>query len=266
MSLVHAHSAKLMLSHRHVLWRVAVTELKSRHAGSILGTGWAILTPLAFVAIYAVVYLVIFKIRVTGLSSAQYVLMIFCGLVPFLMTSDALSGGVGAVAANRAVLANTVFPIDLAPVKAVLLSQVSMVVGFTIVLLALPFVGTVRWTLALLPLVWGLHVMGLIGLTWALSLVNLVFRDLPNLINLILLVVMIISPIAYAPDMVPEELRFLILLNPFAYFVLAYQQLVIFGRLPSPGTSLVIVGLSVALFSVGGYFFGRAKWVFVDYV
>jgi len=266
MTPAQGHSGRLVLSHRRLLWRVALTELRSRYAGSVLGTGWAVLTPLILIAIYAAVYLVIFRIRVTGLSPGEHVLMIFCGLVPFLMTSDALSNGVSAVVANRAALANTVFPIDLAPVKAVLLSQIPMVVGFATVLLALPFVGTVRWTVALLPLVWGLHVMGLIGLIWVLSLVNLVFRDLPNLVSLLLMVVMIISPIAYAPDMVPRELRFLILFNPFAYFVLAYQQVVIFGRLPDAGTSLVLVGLSLVLFALGGYFFGRAKRVFVDYV
>ncbi len=260
------HSSKLLLSHRRLLWQVAVNELKSRYAGSVFGWGWAILTPLLFLAIYAGVYLIIFKVQIPGLSSLQYVLLIFSGLVPFLMTSEALSSGVGAVVANKSVLSNTVFPIDLAPVKAVLLSQVPMGVGYAAILLALIFTGTLSWTILFLPLVWGLHVMALVGLNWILSLVNLVFRDLQNLISIILMALMIISPIAYTPEMVPASLKILVLLNPFAYYVMAYQSLVILGQLPAWWQSLILIVISVTLFTLGGFFFSQAKRVLIDYV
>jgi lipopolysaccharide transport system permease protein len=260
------HSAKFLISHRQLLWQVTANELRSRYAGSIFGVGWAALTPLLFLVVYAGVYLVIFKIQVPGLSSVQYVLLIFTGLVPFLMTSEALSNGVGAVVANKSVLSNTVFPIDLAPAKSVLLSQTPMVIGYVVIVLALIITGGISWTIVLLPLVWGFHVMGLIGVSWILSLVNLVFRDLQNMIGILMMVLMIISPIAYTPEMVPPVLKALLFLNPFAYFVTAYQDIVIFGHLPAWWHAVILVGLSVASFIIGGYFFSRAKQVLIDYV
>ena len=56
------------------------------------------------------------------------------GLIPFLSTAEALTQGVGSVVANRSLLTNTVFPIDLAPVKAVVLAQVPMTVGMSMIL------------------------------------------------------------------------------------------------------------------------------------
>ena len=53
-------------------------------------------------------------------------IFIFSGLVPYLMTAEALVAGVTSVIANKSVLSNTVFPIDLTPVKAVLTSQATM--------------------------------------------------------------------------------------------------------------------------------------------
>jgi lipopolysaccharide transport system permease protein len=260
------HSGRYLLSHRGILWRVTRNELVARYAGSVLGVGWALLTPLVMIAIYAVVYLVIFRVQVPGLTPGQYVLFIFAGLVPFLMTSEALGSGVGSVIANKAVLSNTVFPIDLAPPKAVLLSQVPMVVGMSAILLTMPFVGTPSWTISLLPLVWILHVMALTGVVWMLSLVELVFRDLQNLVQLLLLMMMIASPIAYTPSMVPRSLRPLLLLNPFAYFVTVYQHVLVLGTLPSLSVSLVLVVMSVGLFLLGGQFFARAKRALIDYV
>jgi lipopolysaccharide transport system permease protein len=260
------HSGQYLSTHHRLLWRVTRSELTSRYAGSIFGLGWAVLTPLMMLAIYAVVYLLIFRIRVPGLSSARYVLLIFSGLVPFLMTSEALSFGVVSVVANKAVLSNTVFPIDLAPAKAVLLSQVTMAVGLVVILVASIGMRTLPWTIVFLPVIWTLHLLALTGLLWILSLVNLVFRDLPNLVNLLIMMLMILSPIAYTPEMVPQALKPILVLNPMAYFIVAYQSTVILGRLPSLTNILVVTVLSIGLFTVGGYFFARSKPVFIDYV
>ena len=59
--------------------------------------------------------------------------------------------GVTSVIANKSVLSNTVFPIDLTPVKAVLTSQATMVVGLTVTITGAAIVGTLSWTIVLLP-------------------------------------------------------------------------------------------------------------------
>ncbi len=123
-----------------------------------------------------------------------------------------------------------------------------------------------KWTIVLLPLVWILHLMALTGVVWVLSLVGLVFRDLQNIVHLTLLVLMIASPIAYTPAMVPARMRLLLTLNPLAYFVTAYQHVLVLGKVPSWPFSLVLVVMSVGLFLGGGYFFGRAKKVLIDHV
>lgn len=260
------HSGQYLISHRQLLWRVTRSEMTARYAGSIFGIGWAVLTPLLILVIYSVVYLVIFRVRVPGLSSVDYVLFIFSGLVPFLMTSEALSTGVGSVVANKSVLSNTVFPIDLAPAKAVLLSQVTMGVGMIVILAAAFSTGHLFWTALLLPVIWGLHMFALIGVVWMLSLINLVFRDLQNLVSLAVMILMIASPIAYTPEMVPDSLRLFIAVNPLAYFVTTYQQILIFGQWPGLLNSIVLVVMSVTLFALGGYFFARSKRALIDYV
>ncbi len=260
------HSGRLIRDHFRLLLRVSRNELRSRYAGSLFGIGWAILTPLLMLAIYAAVYVVIFKVKVPGLSTSEYVLYVFAGLVPYLMTSEAIGSSVTSVIASRSVWTNTVFPVDLAPAKSVLLSQVTMVTGFTTILVSLAALGLLRWTVLLLPVVWGLHVLALVGVTWVLSLVNLVFRDLQNAIGLLLMLLMIASPIAYTPEMVPPQLRILLVANPYYPFLSGYQHLTVLGELPSAGTFAAMVAVGVGLFAVGGFFFSRAKTVMLDYV
>jgi lipopolysaccharide transport system permease protein len=259
-------SIKILIGHRKLLWRVTNNDLKAQYAGSIFGVGWAVLTPLILLAIYTVVYLIIFQVRAPNLTPLEYVMHIFSGLVPFLMTSEALSNGAGSVVASKAVWSNTVFPIDLAPVKAVLMSQVSMIVGFSVIFLVLLYTQGLSWAVLLFPIIWGLHLLLLIGITWILSLINVVFRDIRNLIGLVLMALMIISPIAYTPEMVPAQLKILLFLNPMAYYVSAYQSIMVLRQAPVWWDGLFIIFSSLTVFFLGSYFFGRAKRALIDYV
>jgi lipopolysaccharide transport system permease protein len=258
-------SARYLRTHWLLLWRVTRNELWSRYAGSVLGFGWVILSPLLILGIYALIYLEIFHVQVPSLTSGEYVLYIFSGLVPYLATGEALSHGVSSVVSSRSILSSTAFPIDLVPVKAVLTSQGTMVVGIAVIIIGMAATGHVHPTVLLVPVIWVFQVLFLIGVNWFSSLLNIVFRDLQNLITAILMLMLVASPIAYTPDMVPSQLRALIVLNPFAYFVIAYQSLIVLGEVPPPQDLAVIATVSLTVFVLGSRFFPAAKHAFLDY-
>ncbi len=264
--LAHLGSARFLLTHWRLLWRLTRNEISARFAGSLLGGFWIFVAPLLILVVYSVVYVGIYGFRAGELSSTQYVIFLFAGLVPFLAGAEALAVGVGSVLANKSVLSNTVFPIDLAPVKVVLTSQAQMVLGMSLVIAGGLLVHTAHWTVVLFPIVWALQIMGLIGLTWVISLLNVIFRDLQNMLGAILMMVFIISPIAYIPEQVPSQLKFMLLFNPFAYYVTAYQKLLVFGTVPSARHWLALALLSLVPFVVGSWFFSSAKRVIIDYV
>ena len=259
-------SARLLMSHGGLLWRIAVTELRTRYAGSLLGLGWVVLGPLSILGTHATVYMFIFRLQLAGMTRFENALYIFAGLIPFLMTAEALSVGVGSIVANKSVLNNTVFPIDLVPAKAVLLSQGTMTVGLCLLLPGIVLTDRLAWTVLLVPLVWALHAFALLGLIWILSMLHVVIRDLQNLIAVLLLMLLVASPIAYTPDMVPSSLKAIVIVNPFAYFVIAYQQLLILGQWPSLQHMTVLGFVSLGLFLLGSSFFARAKRVMIEYV
>jgi len=260
------HSARFLLTHASLLWRVARQDLATRYAGSLLGAAWAVISPLVLLSIYAIVYLAVLRVRVPTLTSSQYVLYIFAGLVPYLATAEALSVGIGSVVASRSVLANTVFPVDLVPAKAVLLSQVTLVAGLSVVLAGSLFAGLLGWPALLLPVIVLLHFLAMVGAVWILSLLNVIARDLQNVLNSVLIVLLIASPISYTPEMVPRLLRPMLFLNPVAWVITAYQRTLVLSAWPSPAQFATLAAGSLLLFYLGGWFFSRAKRVLVDYV
>lgn len=261
-----ANSALLLLRYRRVLWQVTRNELRARYAGSLLGATWALLAPLLLLGVYAVVYLFVFRVQVPGLSPLQYVLYIFAGLAPFLTTAEAIAVGVTSVVANRAVLNSTVFPIDLVPAKAVLGAQGPMLTGFFVIVAAGLATNTLSWSIVALPGLVLLHMAGLLGTVWVLALLNVAFRDLQSLVNIALMVLLVASPIAYTPEMVPPSLAPLVALNPLAYLLTAYQRVLVLGQLPDLGGAAVLVTGTLLAFGFGGWFFANTKRMMADHV
>jgi len=249
-----------------MLWATTLNEIRGRYMATSLGMLWVPLYPVLFLGIYATVYIYILQVRLQMFSSVEYVALIFCGLVPFLGFAEALGSGVGSVVANANLIRNTMVPIELIPVRAALVSQVTQVVGLLMLVAGVAYLGNLSAYVFLLPLVWLLQVIFMIGLLWVLSSINVFVRDLQSIIGIILLLLMLVSPIAYTIDMVPENLRVICWVNPLAHFIWAYQDVLVLHKSPDAGQWLVLATLSVGMFAFGFWVFTRLKTVFADNV
>jgi lipopolysaccharide transport system permease protein len=256
---------RAILLHRELFLRTILTDIRQRYAGLVVGRLWILLYPLLLMGLYSVIYIMVFRIRPIGLSQSEYVLYIFAGLIPFLGFVEALNAGTVSLSLNKAILLNTVFPAELIPLRAVVASQATTAVGFGMVIVGAVVLGKTSSTLLVAPLVLFFQLMFVAGLVWVLSLGNLVLRDIQQTLSFVSMLLVIISPISYTRDMVPPALRVIIYLNPLSYFVITFQDLIVFGRLSSPGVAAVSVVLGVLSFGMGFWVFQRLKQVFFDY-
>jgi lipopolysaccharide transport system permease protein len=251
--------------HRRLLLRTGRVELRSLYAGSLLGLLWVLLGPILLLSLYAAIYVFIFRIRPAELTQAAYVLYIFSGLVPFMAFSSSLMAGATSLSLNKQVLLNTVFPAELVPLRAVLVNSVSIVSGLLVVCAVDALLDKVAaWTL-LLPVIIILQIMFVTGIAWILSLANLVVRDIQPLLTFVTLALLIATPIAYTPDMIPSTLAPLIWCNPLAYFVMSFQYVLVLNTMPPFQIAAAALVAAVTSFAFGHWVFQRAKQVMFDY-
>ena len=251
--------------HRIILYRTSLAEIRNIYAGSLLGSSWVVLGQIMMLGIYALTYVVIFQIRPTDLTVYEYILYVFCGLTSFLPFSGSLTAGTSSLVSNRNVLMNTVFPAELIPLRSVLAASIGMPAGLLILFGADVVLSRFTWTNLLVPFVMVLQIMFATGLVWILSLLALLFRDIQQLIYYGIMMLMVITPIAYTPSMVPEGLHLLIYLNPLSYFVISFKYLIMLNRLPPPDIIAWMILLSTVTFLVGYVVCRRAKGAFYDY-
>ena len=240
--------------------------IRQRYTGSAFGSMWALLFPSLQLSIFAVLYTCVFKVRPSGLNEWDYVVLVFSGLVPILMFNEALTAASSSLSASKSLLLNTVFPAELIPVRALLSSQVSGLFGLVLTVLLAVAVGRANaWTLLAVPLAWlGLFLFTM-GIGWTLSLASLVAKDIQHGLGLFTMLVTILSPFAYTPEMVPQALKPLIYLNPLAYYVQIFQSLICYGAWPSVTLILTASLLSVGSFLGGFLLFRNTKNLFLDY-
>ncbi|MCE5252291.1 ABC transporter permease [bacterium] len=255
-----------ILENRHLLLQTTFNDIRGRFAGSIMGLLWIVLYPLLLLGSYAFIYIVIFNIRFAIFNSYEYVALIFCGLIPYIGFSEALGMGVSSVVANRNLIKNTLFPIELIPVKAVLVSQSTQFPGMGLLLIALIILNKLGIWGFLLPVIWFSQILFSIGLIWILSSLNVYFRDLQSIVPVFSIMLLFVTPIAYTPDMIPAAMKPFLLLNPLYYYVTAYQDALMLNRFPREGTLFIAFGIGIVMFMVGYYFFSKMKVIFVDNV
>lgn len=238
-------------------------ELRTQYAGTVLGLVWIVLGPLLLLALYTVVYAVIFVVRVPNLTRFEYIINVFSGLVLFLAFSQALAASSSSMLKERKLLFSN-FPAEFIPTKAVVAAYVTLVPGTLLVFLGDMTLSTPSWTLLWVPIVAVLQLMFSIGLGFMLALLALAIRDINFLIQYVVIALLIITPIAYTPEMIPAQLKLLMYVNPLFYFVSANQHLILMNRLPP--LDVMIPGIAIAfLFFFGGlWLFGRAKSVLID--
>lgn len=255
----------LLWRHRRILWATTVSDVRGRYSGTVLGIAWTVLYPLLFLGLYAVVYTMIYRVRVAGYDTASYVLLIFCGLVPFLGFAEALGAGVGSVVSNKGLVRNTLFPIELVPAKAVLASSVTMLVGLSILMAALWGRGVVHQTQLIIPLLVVLQLLFTIGLMWLLSAINVFVTDLAQIVAVLILFLMLVSPIAYTQDMIPAELFVFMYPNPLYYLIMLYRDAAYLGVVHLH-LLLIFAGLTAVSLVIGWSVFARLKPLFADNV
>lgn len=255
----------IIWSRRHLLMAAVKVSLRQRYAGSALGLVWIVLGPLLLLSLYAAIYLVVFRVRPASMEPGLYVLYIFSGLVPLINFSQGLMMGTTSLSADKDILLNTVYPAELVPMREVAVSLVTLAIGIGIIAAATLVLGSFSWTWLLVPVVMILLLMFLTGITWILSLANLVLKDIQQVLTYITILLLVASPIAYTPDMLPKSLSVLIYFNPMAYFVISFQNLIVMGTLPAWPIMVGIMVFGCGSFLLGAYVFSRAKTVFFDY-
>ncbi len=252
-------------------WPLAKRDIAARYRGSVGGLLWALIGPLAMVAIYAVVFQGVFQARWPGMSpgesgGAAYALRLFSGLIVFSAFSEVATRAIRLLQDNASLVKRVVFPLELLCVSLVMQVAVHMAVQVGILILIAVFTGEgLRLSMLWLFLIFPWVMMLLAAVALVLSSLGCYLRDLHHLVPLAMSALLFLSPVFYPQDAAPAILRTFLHLNPITGPI-EYVRAVCFGLSVDMSGMLFQVSLSMILVTLALALFRRLRPGFADLV
>jgi lipopolysaccharide transport system permease protein len=256
-----------IVSRRHLVLELTRRELTHMHAGQVAGFIWLAVHPLLLFAVYAFLFTIVFKVRIGEQGPKDYLIYLFSGLTPWLMTQDVMVRAANVMIANLSIVKKVMFPPEVLVAKTVLSSVAIQSILFLAVIIYTVIARSQipASFLLLVPLV-VLHLALLWGLSLVLAAITPFFRDMPELVRVFVTVNIYLMPVVYLPDMVPSSLRLLLVCNPFSYLIWCYQDVLYFGAMNHPFAWVVLAILSVGSLLGGSDVFARLQHYLVNFL
>ena len=242
---------KELYAYREMLRSLVHRDLRGRYKGSVLGFLWTFLNPLLQLAVYTILFSHIIRMGIH-----DYYLFLFVALIPWMFFSSSI----------MSMVTKIYFPREVLPISVVTGAFVNMLYCFIVVLaVVLVFsdhVNFVAWLY--LPVIAIIEYILALGFALIAAAVTVYIRDLEHILGIVTMAWQFLTPVMYGIDMVPDEYLFIFNLNPMSPIIVAYRDILYYGRIPHMETLISALVFGILFAILGFIVFGRLKRNFAE--
>ena len=256
---------------RILLAELTKTDFKLRYQGSVLGYLWALLRPLMM---FAIMYIVFAKLLKIGNDIPHYPVYLLCGTTMWSFFTECTSQGIQSIITRGDLLRKISFPKYIVVVSSTLTAVINMLINLVVIIIFALINGVEpSWTwLLAIPAIIELYLLSL-GIAFLLGSINVKFRDITSIWDVLVQALFYAVPIIYPISMViptSELAAKIILLNPIAQAVqdirfglITHETVTAWSFIANP---LVIIPplIVVAVLIIGALVFRRKSKFFAE--
>jgi ABC-type polysaccharide/polyol phosphate export permease len=269
-------------SRRELLLGLISSDIRIKYKNSALGIFWSMLSPAFTLAVYFMVFSFFLK---NGIPN--FVIYLFSGLVVWNMFASSLNAATGVIVDRAALVKKVSFPREILALSNVGSATVYFFVQLAILIV---FVAALRHAPAwhfmwLLPIAFLSLYFFTSALAVVMSAVNVYFRDMKHLMEVLLQLWFWLTPVVYsyensiAPHLSAHGLSLIYFLNPITLIVVTFQRVfyvntvvhstvaphAVLNILPTwsfegfLALNFILLGLSIVFFLVAEAIFNRLE-------
>ena len=236
-------------------------DYQAKYRGSVLGILWSLVNPLALMA----VYLVVFGLLWTGTKIPHYPLYLLAGIACWLFFSTSVLTAARSLLDSADLVRKVRFPRQLVPLSVVATQLVTFVLMLAIlIVLSVIFIPEARSTVLLsVPLAF-LFVCFIAGLALLVACANSLFRDIEHILAAALLPWFFLTPILWRfadlPPSVQSHHKLLVLLrwgNFVTPPIYAVRDALWLGHAPRAADVIYLAVAAVVALALGAFVFAR---------
>ena len=214
-------------SYRELLYFLVWRDVRVRYKQTVLGAAWAILQPLVTMIIFTYFFGKLARVPTEGIP---YPIFFYTGLLLWTYFSNAVMSGANSLIGNTNLITKVYFPRLIIPASAVGAGLVDFAIASFLLIGMLIYYNfpVTAGYLMLIPLV-ALTTLFALGMAVWLAALNVRYRDVRYVLPFLIQVWMFLSPIIYPSTLVPEEWRWIMILNPLTGIIEGFRSS-LFGR------------------------------------
>jgi lipopolysaccharide transport system permease protein len=248
---------------------MAKRDVIGRYKGSTMGLLWSLINPIFMLAVYTLVFSVVFKARWAGAaeseSKTQFAVILFVGLIVHGLFSEVLNRAPSLIISNANYVKKVVFPLEILPIVTLLATLFHSLVSILVLIIAfVVFNGFLYWTVIFAPLIFIPLLFLTLGLAWFIASLGVYIRDVGQTVSILMIVTMYLSTVFYPITSLPVNLRPLILLNPLTFIIEQARAVLIWGELPNFVGLGIYTLISIVVMWFGYVWFQKTRKGFAD--
>ncbi len=239
---------KELYDYRNLIWQLAWSEFKLRYKNSILGYFWSLLEPMLMLLVLYVIFSNLMRVQVE-----YYQLFLLLGIILWGFLSRATTIGMFSIVGKPGMVKKIYFPRDIFVISSCITALLMTIFESLIfVMFMVLFRVPVSINLIYVPLILFCLLIISLGLSLALSALNVFYRDVQFIWQVLLQIGFYVTPILYTIDIFPKNLQQFILLNPIARILNSARDTIIYST-PAKAEDLLFMVVSSIFFLLVGY-------------
>lgn len=255
---------KSVLKNRELILKLAQNDFRTKYVTNYLGIVWAFIQPMVTIVIYVFVFQ--FGFKAAPVSSAPYVLWLVPGLVIWFFFSDAINSATNSLLEYSYLVKKVVFKVDILPMVKILSALFIHCIFIVITIFLYKIFGYETSLYAFqLPYYSFCTLCLAIGISYMTSSIVVFFRDLGQIVNIVLQFGMWLTPIMWDVSMLGTY-QWIMKFNPMYYVVYGYREALIdhIWFWQRPKETLYFWGVTLICFLFGGTIFKKLEKHFSD--
>jgi ABC-2 type transport system permease protein len=240
-----------LVKYRDLIFQFVSRAIKTRYKRSLLGVFWTMLNPLLTMIVLTLVFSSLFKFSVKN-----YPVYVLSGLVMWSFFSSTTSSAMGEMIWSGSLLSRIYVPKSVFAVSAIGTGLVNLVISL-LPLFAISLVIGLRIHLTVLVMPFAVLILMTfaLGIGLLLATAAVYFADMLPVYEVILTIWMYATPIIYPIDVVPDNLVWVLKLNPLLYMVDIFRQPLFDGIIPPLHKWLIALVSALVALVLGGLVF-----------
>ena len=222
-------------SHWPLVYALTRRSVLTRYRGAFLGLFWSLATPLIRLAVYTFVFGTVIGVRWPNQEGGtlDFAALLFAGLICHSFAAEIMTQSGTLLLTNRQYVKKVIFPLESLP-WVVVLAAIFQLAMSTIVLIAyvLFLDRELSWTVVFLPLLFAALALMMLAAAWMISATAVFVRDITQVIELMTMVLLFLSPVFFPISALPDALQPFIYLNPITFIVEQVRVVLLLGEMP----------------------------------